>query len=135
MAKYTYSQLLDEIKPCLDVLGNLTYGDETPVSHHLAIAENLSMIEGKAKVFWGLREKMLDPFIEKDKDGNPKKEQKDGVTEYVLTDENRIAWQEKFEELKNEQVDIKLKKLDKKHFEGVKGLKPIYLRGVWSILK
>ena len=136
MAKYTYETLLDEIKPSLETLGSLSYGDKTPVSHHLKIAENLSLIEDKAKIFLDTREKLIEDYVEKDKDGNPKKQTKEGgIVEYVLTDENRIAWQEKFEELRQEEVEVKLNKIEKKHFEGAKELKPIYLKGIWSLLK
>lgn len=137
----SYTQLLDEVKPSLEVLADLTYGDETPISHLLNIAENLQEIDDKSRIFWSTREKLLDPFIEKDKEGKKKTElKKDPETgqdmpEFILTDKNRLIWREKFEELRQTKISVNLKMLEKKHFEGAKGLKPKDLKGCWVLLK
>jgi hypothetical protein len=137
----TYTDLLDGIKPSLEELGELTYSDETPVSHILDIAENLKAIEDKAESFWKTREKFLNPFLEKDSKGNPKtKIGKNPITgedtnEFVLTDANKLAWNTKFDKLRNTKVSIDLKKLKKKNFNGAKNLKASQLKGVWKLLE
>lgn len=134
--KLTYTKLLDEVKPCLEMLSNLDYSDKTPISHLFDIAENLSKVEDKSKVFWEIREKLIEPFIEKDEDGKPKKETfEDGQTSFVFTDENKDLWQEKYTELRETEVEVDLKKMMKKHFEGAKELKPLYLKGIMMLLK
>tara|TARA_R110002020_G_scaffold443214_1_gene654423 strand:- start:182 stop:607 length:426 start_codon:yes stop_codon:yes gene_type:complete len=138
--KLSYTQLLDEIQPSLEILGDLTYGEETPISHLLNIAENLKLIEDKAKIFWTTREKLLEPYIEKDEDGKNKTEMKlnpmgEKVAEFLLTDENKVLWMKKFEELRQTKVSINLNKLDTKHFEGAKDVKANDLKACWELLK
>jgi hypothetical protein len=137
----TYAKILDQYKPALEILGELDYADNMPVSHLLNIAENLKMIDDKGVSFWKTREKLLDTFVEKDSEGKNKtkvgKHPQTGepTSEFVLTEKNQLLWLEKFEELRQTKVDIELNKLDKKHFEGAKGLKVSYLRGVFDLLK
>jgi len=133
----TYKKLLNEISPCLKEVANISYPKGTPISHHISIAENLELVAGKEKLFWDTRNKMLETFSEKDEKGEAKKIVNEDTkeTEYDISDENRIAFSEKLDELNNEKVKINFKTLDKKHFEGAEGLKPSLLFGLLSILK
>jgi hypothetical protein len=134
--KMTYGQLLDEVKPCLEMLNGLDYGEQTPISHLFDLADNLSAAEDRAKAFWDLREKLIEPFIEKDKDGELKKEtDENGRENFVMTDENREEWGKKFVELRDTEVEIDFKKLIKKNFEGAKECKPLYLKGIRLLVK
>ena len=134
--KMTYGKLLDEVKPCLEMLNNLDYGENTPVSHLFDLADNLSAAEDRAKAFWDLREKLIEPFIEKDEDGEMKKEKdENGRENFVITDENKEEWGKKFQELRETEVEIDFKKLTKKNFEGAKECKPLYLKGIRLLVK
>jgi hypothetical protein len=135
--KLSYEKAIDEIKPALEKISSLTYPTEVPVSHLLEIAENLEMIEGKAKVFWDTRKKILEDLAEKDENGKPKSEfnEETKQTELVLTNENKMVFQNKLEELRDTKVDIPLKKLSKKHFNKVEKLTPLILKGILLLLK
>lgn len=135
MAKVSYTELLDGMKPSLEKLGNIVYKEDTPISHLLNIAENLEMIEAKSKAFWSTREKLLDGFVEKDDKGNPKEEiGENGVKSYVLTDENKVKWDKRFQELRNEEFEIKLHSIEKKNLQGA-AITPRELKGIFSLLK
>jgi len=134
--KLTYSKLLDELKPTLDAVSQLKYPIKTPMSFHLAVAENIEKIETLSKTFWDVRNKILTSLSEKDEKGQPKKElNANGQQEFVLTDESRIVWVEKLQELKSQEVKVNLVELERKHFEGVEGLMPAYFVGLLPILK
>ena len=135
--KLSYAKLLYEIKPSLEAISTLKYPIKTPMSFHLSIAENLEKIESQSKAFWETRNKILASLAEKDKGGEPKKfyNEETKQEEYELSDANKIIWGEKLDELKKQEVKIDLQLIDKKHFEGVDGLKPIYLKGILSIFK
>jgi hypothetical protein len=134
MAEISYGKLLNEIKPSLEALGELVYGNETPISHLINIAENLELIESKSKVFWGLREKVLNSLAEKDENGDVKTKTKGENTEIVISEKNKIIWHKKFQELLNEKVKIDLKKIQKKYLEGAK-VTPNQLKGCFILLE
>lgn len=136
----TYKELLDEIKPSLEVLGNLEYSNDTPISHLIDIADNMREIDDAAKTFWDVRLKMLRPFVEKDENGELKTttiKGDDGVErmEYLITPENKIKWEFKFKELQETHVEVNLKKINKKSLNGISGIKPVHLKGIIKLLK
>jgi hypothetical protein len=133
--KITYAKLLDGINPSLQAVGKLGFPMSVPISHHIAIAENLTEIEKTAKAFWATREKLLKELCEKDNEGNPKTQVINEVSSYKFSDKNKVVWETKFEELRNEEVKIDLKDLEQKNFEGVEGLTPQILKGILPILK
>lgn len=132
--EYTYAELLDNIKPSLEALADIEYGEKTPISHILNVAENLDKIEGKAKLFLDTRKKLLDGYVEKDSKGNPKTKVVEGREEYVLTNANKNKWNARFEELRNEKVELELAKINREHLEGVK-IKPNHIRGCLRLLE
>jgi hypothetical protein len=135
--KLTYRQIIDEIKPSLEALNELSYPKNVSVEHHLALAENLDMCESKAKLFWDTRKKVLEDLADKDKEGKPVTQFNEELkmTELKLSIENKSVFQEKYDELKETKVDVQLKKMSKKSFNKVEGLKPAHLRGVILLLK
>jgi hypothetical protein len=140
--KITYADLLDGINPSLQEIAKLGFPMSVPISHHIAIAEtltaiaeNLTEIEKAGKAFWSTREKILKELCEKDKEGEPKTEIIDGVSSYKFSDKNKVAWETKYNELREEEVEVKLTELEQSHFEGVEGLTPSLLKGILPILK
>ena len=130
----SYSKILDDIKPSLEALGEVVYGAEVPITHLLSIVENLNLIELKSKAFWSTRDKILSSFIEKDEKGLPKTELVKENVEFVITDKNKILWKKKYEELRNEQVEIDLKKIKQEYLAGVK-ITANQLRGCYILLE
>jgi len=135
--KITYRTLLNKTAPSLSAIAGLTYPKGVPISHHMDIAENIELINGKDKLFWETRNTILKSLAEKDKNGDAKKIVNDETkqSEFDLTDENRLIFSEKLEELNEKEVKINLKKLKRKNFEKVEGLKPIWLAGLLDILE
>ena len=133
--KITYAKLLDGINPSLQAISKLGFPMSVPISHHIAIAENLNLIEEKAKAFWATRDKVLKELCEKDEKGEPLTEVVNKVSSYKFSDDNKVIWETKYNELRDEEVEVKLKKLDKSNFEGVEGLTPLLLKGILDILK
>ena len=133
--KITYSELLDGINPSLKEISKLSFPISTPVSHHIDIAENLNKIERVAKSFWDTRNKFLEELCDKDDKGKPVIENIEGNPSYKFSNENSIIWANRLEELRNEEIEIELKKINKKYFEGVEGLRPEILKGILVILK
>jgi len=133
--KFKYSNLLDEVNPSLQAISKLEFPISVPVSHHMAIAQNLNEIEKVAKAFWDTRDKLLKSLCEKDEKGEPVIEVIENLSAYKFTDKNRVLWDSKFNELRSEEVEVELKNLKQEHFEGVSGLKPELLKGILPILE
>lgn len=135
----SYFELINEIQPSLEHLSNLVYGSEVPISHYMNIADNQKKAEEKSAYFWEVREKILMGLVSKDEGGeiifvkstNEKGEETKG---YQLTDLNKEIWEKKFKELQDTKVTLDLNLLDRDNFQGVKDLKPIYLRGCLKII-
>ena len=134
-----YANVIDVIKPSLEELADLSYSEDTPISHILNIVENLKVVDDRLISFWDIREKILLSLVELDDNGLPKEneiETQEGVSkEFVLTFENRTIWNKKFKELRETELILELTELEKEHFQGAKGIKPNSLRGCLSFLK
>jgi hypothetical protein len=135
--KLTYGKVVDEVMPALAELSNLKYPKSTPMSHHLDVAENLEEFEKISKRFWDLRNKTLEDLADKDKKGSPVKEinEDTGESSYKLSDQSKILWGEKLNELKETEVSVNVKKLNKGNFAKVEGLRPISVKGILVLLK
>ena len=133
--KITYGVLVNDINPSLLEISKLGFPVKVPIAHHLIIAENLIEIEKAAKIFWDTRTKILKELSIKDENGEPIVSIINEASSYKFSDENLIIWNVKFRELENEEVEINLKKLDKINFEGVEGITPAILKGIYRLLK
>lgn len=134
--KLTQSVVLDEILPSLNDISTIVYPSSVPISFHMTVAENINLIQPILKVFNEVREKILKDLAEKDDKGNPKiKKDDNGKQVYDLSAENTILWTKKLAELKQKEVKINLKQIEKKYLEGVEGLSPVIIKGLLPILK
>lgn len=133
--KLTYAKILDDIQPALVAISGLGFPMKVPISHHVTIAENMEAAESTAKIFWAARKTLLENFCEKDKKGEVKTKDVDGQQTYMFKGTGKKDYEKKFEELREEEVEIDFKFIKKSHFEGVKDIKPAMIKGILKILE
>lgn len=134
--KLTYAKVLDVINPSLQNVSQLKYPKETPVKHHLTIAKNLKKIDDVSKAFNDARTKILEDLCEVDENGAlVYAPNEDGTSSYKLSDESKIVFAKKYDELVNTEVEIELEKLKEEDFANVDGLMPLALKGLIDIIE
>jgi len=132
----TYRDLINELKPSLELVSKKQYPSTTDLDHLLNIADNLREVSDKAKLFWETREKILNDLADKDENGNAIQKQDENGNSYLsLTDESKELFGKRLTELNDKKVKIEIKKLKKTDFKGVDNLTPSELFGLALILE
>jgi hypothetical protein len=133
---YTYSELLNKVQPSLQALSVMKFPAKVPFTQLIDIAENLQKIEGKSKVFWDLRKKLLEEYAEKDGEGKViTKLDLNGQSIADIRPEKMTEYEERFEELNQTKVKLDLRPIAKKNLENIEGMTPAVISGILSILR
>lgn len=88
---------------------------QLPVEVSYKIAKNIRNIEQDLAIYEQERKKLIDKYVEKDSEGNPKL---DDNNNYIIKD--KLNWNKDVLELLSFETDVEIEKIDIKELDGLK---------------
>lgn len=88
---------------------------QLPIEVSYKIAKNIRNIEQDLAIYEQERKKLIDKYVEKDLEGNPKL---DDNNNYIIKD--KLNWNKDVLELLSFETDVEIEKIDIKELDGLK---------------
>lgn len=88
---------------------------QLPIEVSYKIAKNIRNIEQDLAIYEQERKKLIDKYVEKDSEGNPKL---DDNNNYIIKD--KLNWNKDVLELLSFETDVEIEKIDIKELDGLK---------------